>query len=114
MMPIISYFYPKPIHNNFIKNFQIIGFSDLGTAWGGISPFNDQNSFNTQNYVIGDENNPIGRITVKTRKQPLVLGYGFGIRSELLGYFLKLDWAWGIGDGNTEDRMLLFSLGYDF
>lgn len=112
--PIISYFYPKPIHNNFLKNFQVIGFSDLGTAWGGFSPFSDENSFNTQNFVIGGESNPIGRVEVKTRKQPLVLGYGFGIRSELLGYFLKLDWAWGLGDGNTEDRLLLFSLGYDF
>jgi len=42
------------------------------------------------------------------------MGYGVGVRSTLLGYFLKLDYAWGIETRQVQDSRLYFSLGMDF
>lgn len=112
--PIFRYLYPKPIKNGFIKNFQVIGFSDIGTAWSGISPFSGNNPINVSNFNISSGENPIGTVEVRSKKQPIVCGYGFGVRSELWGYFIRADWAWGFGDGNTEESVFYISLNYDF
>jgi hypothetical protein len=112
--PIFRYLYPRPIKNGFIKNFQVIGFSDIGTAWSGFSPFAGDNPINVQNFNISNGENPIGVVEVRSNKQPIVYGYGFGVRSELWGYFIRADWAWGVGDGNAEERVFYLSLNYDF
>jgi hypothetical protein len=43
-----------------------------------------------------------------------VAGYGFGLRSQLLGYFVRLDWAWGIENNQIRPRVFYFSLSLDF
>ena len=47
-------------------------------------------------------------------RDPIVAGYGFGVRSVLFGYFLKLDYAWGIETKVVQDPILYFSMGMDF
>ncbi len=109
--PVFAYFIKKPIKSKFIENFQIIGFGDIGTAWTGPDPYSDENAFNTR--TIDTEG---GNITVRLRnkKDPFVGALGFGLRTKLLGYFVRFDYAWGIEDGLFRKPMAHFSLGLDF
>ena len=109
-VPVFQYILNKPIRSDFIRNFQIVGFGDVGTAWTGSSPYGRGNSLFTQ--IYDDDDNIT--IVVKRDIEPFVLGYGFGLRSRILGYFLRADWAWGVDDGVTGPRIFYFSLGLDF
>lgn len=108
-IPIFQYLINKPIRSDFIRNFQIIGFGDIGTAWSGLSPYSKNNALFRKDY----NGNPIS-ITVTKTVEPLVAGYGFGLRSRILGYFLRADWAWGVDDGEIQESIFYFSLGLDF
>lgn len=108
-VPVFQYILNKPIRSDFIRNFQVIGFGDVGTAWTGSNPYGKDNSLFTQPFPAI----PI-TITVKRDIEPFVAGYGFGLRTRVLGYFLRGDWAWGYDDGVTTDRIFYFSLGLDF
>ena len=108
-IPVFQYLINKPIRSDFIRNFQIIGFGDIGTAWTGTSPYSKNNALFRRDYL----GNPIS-ISVTKTVEPLVGGFGFGLRSRVLGYFLRADWAWGVDDGEVQDRIFYFSLGLDF
>ena len=107
--PIIKYFSNKPLKSDFLESLQIIGFSDIGTAWTGKSPYSEENQFNTTKY----EGNPIV-VTVKTQMEPIVSSYGFGLRGRLLGYYMRADWAWSIQDRVVQPRQFYLSLSLDF
>jgi hypothetical protein len=109
--PIVKYFYRGPITSNFFKNFQFVGFADVGTAWTGRGPFSRQNSLNT--VPIGGGTNPF-RATVTNFKNPFLAGYGLGARTLLLGYYVKFDVAWGIEDYVVTSPKYYLTLGYDF
>ena len=110
-IPIFSYLSLTPIRSEFLKNFQIVGFADIGMAWRGISPFNDENQFTV--VTIGGPPSPV-EATVKYFRSPVVGGYGVGLRSKILGYFLRFDAAWGVDTGARSDAVLYWSLGLDF
>lgn len=108
-LPVFSYFIRRPIRSNFIRNFQVIGFTDAGMAWDGLDPFGKENRVTKD--VLTD-----GPLTVTVYKDiyPIVGGYGFGIRSTVLGYFLRADWAWGVEDGVSKKRPVFYlSLNLD-
>ena len=108
--PIFSYFTNQPINMKFIKDFQIVAFGDLGTAWTGWNPYDPSNSlFNTH---INDGNL---NITVTEMKEPFVGGVGFGLRTTILGYFIRGDIAWGIQDGQIAKKPRYYlSFNLDF
>ena len=101
----------RPIKSDFIANFQVIGFADVGSAWNGTNPFSDENAFN--NEIIGGDN-PSLTIVLDRQSNPFVGGTGFGLRTRILGYFVRLDWAWGIQDGVVLPQIFYFSLSTDF
>ncbi|MBL7983521.1 MAG: hypothetical protein JNM91_00920, partial [Flavobacteriales bacterium] len=107
-IPLFRYLLNKPIRSDFVQNFQVVGFGDMGTAWTGSDPYAESNSFNTQ--VI--QQGPI-TISIKNQREPIVGGYGFGLRSRLLGYFVRADWAWGVDDGRVLPSVFHFSLALD-
>ena len=108
--PVFSYFINRPINYNFIKDFQVIAFSDLGTAWTGWNPYDASNSL--YNSHISDGNLDI---TVTEMKEPLVGGVGFGLRTTLFGYFIRGDMAWGIEDGHISNKPRYYlSFNLDF
>jgi outer membrane protein assembly factor BamA len=109
--PIFKYFSSRPLRSDFLNNFQIIGFGDVGTAWTGTNPFSEDNSIFTT--TISSPNNPV-EITLKNQLNPLIGGYGWGIRSKVLGYFIRLDWAHGVQDGIILKRVFYISLNTDF
>lgn len=107
--PVFRYFLNKPLRSEFLNNFQIVGFTDIGSAWQGLDPLDESNTFYTKTI-----NSPPLDITVKVQKDPLIAGYGFGLRSTLFGYFLRADWAWGIEDQVVLPRIFYLSLSLDF
>lgn len=107
--PVFRYFYDRPLQNSFINNFQIVGFGDLGTAWTGWDPFSKDNSLYT--YYI--HNGPLN-IRVETERDPLVGGFGAGLRSQILGYFIRADLAWGIEDMQVTEPQFYLSFSLDF
>ena len=107
--PVISYFSRKPINNDFLKNFQIIGFFDAGMAWSGLNPYGGNNAYNNDYH----EQYPVTLI-LNNKNNPLVAGYGVGVRSKLFGYFIRADWAWGINNGEIQKMMFYLSLSLDF
>jgi WD40 repeat protein len=107
--PVFRYFANKPINSDFLNNFQLIGFFDIGTAWSGQTPWDEKNHLNRE--VI--KNGPLV-IVINKGNEPIVMGYGFGVRSRLLGYFLRADWAWGIENHVVLPRVFYLSLSLDF
>jgi hypothetical protein len=107
--PVFRYFYNRPIRSDFLNNFQIVAFGDVGTAWTGSSPWSADNQlFNTYIY-----RKPLF-IKVEMIKDPMVGGFGLGARTRLFGYFLRADLAWGVEDGTVRKPIFYFSLSLDF
>jgi Tol biopolymer transport system component len=108
--PIYSLFSNTPSRSKFVNNFQVIGFFDAGSAWNGVSPYSTQNPFNTAYYTA-----PALSVDVNFYRQPIAFGWGFGIRSTIIGYFVRLDIAWGDDSGAITPTPLVYvSLGTDF
>jgi len=107
--PVFRYFANRPINSDFLSSFQIVGFFDLGTAWTGITPYDQSNHLNRE--II--ENGPL-TIEIEKSNEPIVAGFGCGVRSRLLGYYVRLDWAWGIENYVMLPRIFYFSLSLDF
>lgn len=110
-VPIFRYLLNRPMRSDFLNNFQIIGFGDLGTAWTGPNPYDERNSLNTT--IIGAPGNPIV-VILRNHKEPLVGGFGWGLRSRILGYFVRFDYAWGVEDRVILPRQLYLSFSFDF
>jgi len=108
-VPIFRYL-SRGIRSSFFKNFQIVGFADVGTAWQGKSPFDKDNPVNITTVTAP----PIFSINVKSFKEPIVGAYGVGARMLLFGYFIRLDYGWGIENKIVQDPKFYISLGYDF
>ena len=109
-IPIFKYFSSKPVIGNFWRHFQVVGFFDAGTAWEGRSPYDGDNPLNT----VFVENPPTVSVKVNYFRDPLVAGYGVGVRTLLFGMHLRLDYAWGVETRVVQDPMLHVALGVDF
>lgn len=107
--PMFRYLLNRPIKSDFINNFQVVVFADLGMAWYGANPLSEDNTLNKNSYY----SNPI-TLTVYKQKNPLVGGYGLGLRSRLLGYFVRLDFGWGVDDMQVQKPITYLSFTTDF
>jgi hypothetical protein len=106
-VPVFTSFFNKPINNAFLRNFQVVQFVDLGTAWNGRydnfeRPFV---GYSTPPYIIKIKAGGVG---------PFAGGYGFGARSTLLGYFLRVDAAWEMNGVFKGKPIWYFAMGLDF
>lgn len=107
--PFVKYFSNYPLNSSFWSNLQFVGFFDAGTAWSGLSPYSNENAYDED---IRDYGSMV--ITIDTERDPIVAGYGFGLRAMLFGYFARFDWAWGIENQEITPRIFYFSLSLDF
>jgi len=103
-LPVFRYFINRPLKSDFFNTFQIAAFADIGTAWTGSNPYSDKNAL----YQSIISQGPI-TVTITTQKQPIVGGFGAGLRARLLGYFLRADWAYGVEDGVVLPRVFYLS-----
>jgi hypothetical protein len=108
-LPLVRYFYNGPVRSSFLGNLQFIGFYDIGSAWTGASPFSPENSISV--ITVGDDS---FEAEIQTFKNPWLMSYGVGMRSVILGYFMKMDLAWPIEDNTVGSPKFYFTLGHDF
>ncbi len=115
-VPIFKYFSKKPVMGNFWRNFQLIGFFDVGTAWQGLTPYDGDNPINIVYYyqTAGTPPSPIVTVKVNYYRDPLVAGYGFGARALIFGMYLRADYGWGIETRVIQKPIFHFALGTDF
>lgn len=109
-IPIVSYIANRPIRSDFLNNFLIVPFFDIGTAWTGSGPYSDENTFNQKVIQTGNV-----RATVINVREPIVAGFGPGIRSKLFGYYVRLDMAYGVQDREIAEKPIYhLSISMDF
>ncbi|MBR4787914.1 MAG: PD40 domain-containing protein [Bacteroidales bacterium] len=110
-IPFVQLIAGRKLSINFLNSMQFNLFGDVGTAWTGWTPYSEDNCLYTR-YIYS------GPITVMVKRQvdPFVGGFGVGFRCSLLGYFLRLDYAWGVEDFKIANKkgMFMFSIGTDF
>mgnify|MGYP004145155737 CR=1 FL=1 len=71
--------------------------------------FEENNPSNNEEFTTG----PI-TVTYENINDPIVGGLGFGLRTTLLGYFVRADWGWGVENGLIADKPLfMLSLSLD-
>jgi hypothetical protein len=86
-----------------------VQFFDLGTAWNGA-----YDKIERPSVLYSLPNNPV---VVKIKAGgigPFAGGYGFGARSTLLGYFLRLDAGWEMNGFFKGKPRWYFAMGLDF
>jgi hypothetical protein len=109
--PFIQFFSKYPM-SNFWSSLQLVGLFDVGTAWSGISPFGKTSAYEYETVPSNGQGSVV--VTIETGRDPIVYGYGFGLRAQLLVYFLRFDWAWGIENRVILPRVFYFSMSLDF
>jgi len=108
-LPVFTTLFNKPINNAFLRNFQLVQFFDLGTAWNGA-----YDKIERPSVLYSTPGNPV---VVKIKAGgigPFAGGYGFGVRSTVLGYFLRFDAAWEMNTFFKGKPQLYFAMGLDF
>jgi len=106
---LMKMIYKRPVSSEFIKHFTLTAFLDAGCAFTGKSPADIANPYNT-NYVT----TPNYSMSITSRRNPWLMGAGYGIRSRVLGYFIKYDRAWGWQESQWNKPIQYISLGLDF
>ncbi len=107
--PVFQTLFNKPINNAFLRNFQLVQFIDMGSAWNG-----SYGSIKRPEIIYP---NTDGSTEIRIRAGgigPFVGGYGFGARSMLLGYFMKLDAGWDMSGFFRGKPLVYFAIGVDF
>jgi len=109
-LPVFTTLFNKPINNAFLRNFELLQFFDLGSAWNGA-----YNKIERPTVHYTDPSNPYLEVLIKAGGiGPFVGSYGFGARSTLLGYFLRLDTGWEMLGFFKAKPVWHFSMGVDF
>ncbi len=108
-IPVLTTFMNRPINSPLLRNLQLVGFTDAGSAWNGWLP-NSENTSRT--YNVNSSQTPVSLQLTNFQSGGLAMGYGAGLRTTLLGYFARVDAAWNI-DGRRTPIWYL-AIGMDF
>ncbi len=113
-VPVFTYLF-RNIRSSLIRDFQLVSFFDIGSAWIGSNPYSEDNPVNITTYPNPSTPNPGPvSVTVIRYREPIVYGYGLGARTSLFGYFVRVDYAWGVETRVANPAKWHLSLGYDF
>jgi outer membrane protein assembly factor BamA len=88
---------------------QFTAFYDIGTSWSGSPPFSSNNSVSYNVITQG----PF-QAEIKNYLNPWLYSYGVGLRTMLLGYYIKGDLAWPVENYKVGSPKLHVTLGFDF
>jgi outer membrane protein assembly factor BamA len=108
-IPIVQVFTNSPITSTFLRHLQFVGFYDIGTSWSGNAPFGENGSVNYNEI----KSKPF-EVRIKNYLNPWLYSYGVGMRSTLLGYYLKVDVAWPVKNYEVGNTSWFITLGFDF
>lgn len=109
--PINQLLNNSDLNSNFLRNLQILGFYDIGSAWDDLSPFQDVNNLNIEE--IRNEGSPFSAV-INNFSNPWLQSAGVGVRTMLFGFFSRIDFSFPIRNFETLDPKLQLSFGYDF
>lgn len=108
-LPLFRTLSSGPISSNFFRNMQFVGFYDIGTSWSGTPPFRSGTA------VSYDRIKPYPfEIEIKKFLNPWLYSYGVGLRTIMLGYYMKFDLAWPVQNYTVLNPRLTVTLGLDF
>jgi hypothetical protein len=110
-VPLIRALSNGPVSSNFLRNMQLIAFYDIGTSWSGKPPFSSENSVSYDK--IGGYPSKF-EIEIKNYLNPWLYSYGVGMRTVILGYYMKFDLAWPVENFQVLDPKFYLTLGFDF
>ncbi len=106
---LASILFKKTLSSDFFRSLQLLVFADVGSAWTGSNPYSADNFFNTQTIV----DKPV-TIKIFNAREPIIAGFGSGLRAKVFGYLLKFDAAWGLQNGILTDKpVYYFGIGFD-
>ncbi len=110
-IPVFDYFSRGPVNSTFLRNFQLVGFYDIGSAWSGSIPLTRENSATEVRYEV--PGSPFSA-DISNFRNPWLAGLGGGVRMVLFGYYAKLDVARPIRDFEFGRTRFYVSVGLDF
>lgn len=108
-LPIVQALSGGTVSSSFFRHMQFTTFYDIGTSWTGAPPLGTENSLRTVEIKSGPFT-----VDLKQYLNPWLYSYGFGFRSMVLGYYLKLDYAWPVENFKVKDPRIMVSVGLDF
>jgi hypothetical protein len=110
-VPFVQLIAGRQVSNRLLNSLQFLVFGEVGTAWTGATPYSPDNCLYTR-WIYN------GNFAIKINRQvdPWVQGFGMGLRASLFGYFIRLDYAWGLENLKIYKKkgMLMLSIGLDF
>jgi len=110
-IPVNQLLNNNEMRSNFLRNLQIIGFYDIGSAWDDLSPFEERNNLNIEE--INTEGSPFSAV-INNFNSPWLQSSGFGIRTMLFGFFSRIDVSFPIRNFEVQNPQFQLSFGYDF
>lgn len=106
-LPLIAALLPGPLPLFPLYNIQAVGFVDAGfIADGGINLW--------RNVAVDDDEDPTTPLVVERQFDDVLLGAGVGLRTLLLGYPVRVDWAWPFEGESFGEGRTYISIGLDF
>ncbi|MDP5172008.1 MAG: hypothetical protein NWR72_17295 [Bacteroidia bacterium] len=97
------------LNSNSLYSLEFIPFFDLGAVWTEGNPFSQKKPTDTRVVTSGNVT-----VQLQTLKSPFLMGFGSGVRMNILSYSLRGDMAWGIDDQTLTSPMIMMSLGKNF
>lgn len=99
-VPVYKWIGKKPLKSNLLQNLWLVAFADAGTAWYGRSPYDRLNPANKSTISYGAIN-----VVVYNTRNPIVYSLGSGLRTNVMGYFLRYDVSYTL-DNNVIGKHL--------
>lgn len=95
-----------------LYNLEIIPFFDMGAVWVEGNPFSQKKPTDTRLIPMGTQG-PFS-IELQTLKSPFLVGFGSGVRLNVVGWSIRADLAWSVDDYTVQSPSLTFSMGKNF
>ncbi len=92
-----------------LYSLEFIPFFDVGAVWSEGNPLNQKKPTDTRVITSGNIT-----VVLQTLKSPFLMGFGSGMRMNVMGYSLRGDLAWGIDDQALTKPMILLTMGRPF
>jgi hypothetical protein len=104
---VVPLFYRYPIRSAILRHLKVNGFFDVASAWYGTGPYDPINPLQTD--FINQ-----GTMTVEVRslKNPIIYGYGLGLKTKVWGIELGVYRAYGRETENRRYQRNHFVLGW--
>lgn len=110
-VPINQLLNNSELRSNFLRNLQVVGFYDIGSAWDDLSPFEKTNNLNIEE--IRTEGSPFSAV-ITNFNNPWLQSTGLGMRTMLFGFFSRIDVSFPIRNFELQNPQFQLSFGYDF